>query len=625
MDKKWIVSGLACLLVLCTSCKIPDVYLPDAPEDTQQAGIEEQRPPVLNMPKTNAPQEENPPEPAESEPEPAADAPQTTPEPREGPQTLTAFQTAPVVEESMLPGDYNGLELPVRGATGYTSVSLAMWRVIDDYNTTQGEIATWEQQEAEAAAQRKKEEEEARRLAEQSSQAVPEQPEAPEQQPEAPLPDAAPLAAARTADPVMLLTEEIINPPPPQDNNAVSEPPASGDTTAPVGEAPTEPAEETPAAPSGESSTEPVSNAPAEAGTDTMSDSAAAPAEPQTEEPASFEPPSAEPVEAAPPEPEPESKPAEPRPSDTKRALAVLPAGTPFTILEETDGGWWQIQCTTDYIENGETLRGEVIGWVQHRSCMINLPDVIPSIIYDAVNGYSSRFVSCGKQLDGITGKALYTGAVKNNRLNRKEFMMPVLYAMAPKLCAAQRAALAQGNSLILYEGYRPLDTQLSVSDALRTLMNQDAEVKAAVTGAPWNISWFIATGASNHQHGYAVDVSLARIVAAEKRQTGSCQYLHIGDYDLYQMPTVIHELSRAAATFTTPVGSNSTTAWKSAALAPSMNESAIQLQRYCTNAGLSPLASEWWHFNDLAARSSVLGDLGRGGFEIRVCRSTAP
>lgn len=55
------------------------------------------------------------------------------------------------------------------------------------------------------------------------------------------------------------------------------------------------------------------------------------------------------------------------------------------------------------------------------------------------------------------------------------------------------------------------------------------------------------------------------------------------------------------------------------------MNDPAKGLQGYCTDAELSPLASEWWHFNDLTARSSVLGQLGSGGFTITRCRSIAP
>ena len=55
------------------------------------------------------------------------------------------------------------------------------------------------------------------------------------------------------------------------------------------------------------------------------------------------------------------------------------------------------------------------------------------------------------------------------------------------------------------------------------------------------------------------------------------------------------------------------------------MNEPALGLQRYCTGAGLTPLSSEWWHFNDLETRSQVLDRAGTGGFEIKACLSTAP
>lgn len=44
------------------------------------------------------------------------------------------------------------------------------------------------------------------------------------------------------------------------------------------------------------------------------------------------------------------------------------------------------------------------------------------------------------------------------------------------------------------------------------------------------------------------------------------------------------------------------------------INSEAMLLQQYCTNAGLTPLASEWWHFNDLtcADGSDVTQSVGR-------------
>ena len=81
-------------------------------------------------------------------------------------------------------------------------------------------------------------------------------------------------------------------------------------------------------------------------------------------------------------------------------------------------------------------------------------------------------------------------------------------------------------------------------------------------------------------------------------------------------MPTDIHELSPAAASLAYGVNSKSKTAWKSVPDAGTMNQAALELRGYCVNAGLSPLASEWWHFNDIDAMNAT-GGKGNGQFEI--------
>ncbi len=302
----------------------------------------------------------------------------------------------------------------------------------------------------------------------------------------------------------------------------------------------------------------------------------------------------------------------EPEPDPFEGALAVLEPGTAFTILEEEEG-WWRVSC-----QEGE-------GWVEHLYCMINLPDVIPSMIYDATNSYDSLYRSSGKEIPGVTGESLYPGKADNPRLGREEFMMPVLYSMALKLCQAQQAALAEGNTLVLYEGYRPHSTQQAVYRGLSALSADDPAVEAGLNTSPWSLGWFIAVGYSNHQRGYAVDISLAKVWETERRDCGAYPYLAVSEYSLYDMPTAMHELSRLAVTFTAPVNSHSPAAWRGARLSDTMNEPAQALQRYCTGAGLTPLASEWWHFNDLDTRERVLENQGVGGFSVSQCLSRTP
>lgn len=292
--------------------------------------------------------------------------------------------------------------------------------------------------------------------------------------------------------------------------------------------------------------------------------------------------------------------------------ISELEAGTAFEVLEEV-GDWWYVRTATES------------GWVQHLYCFINLPDVIPSIIYDNTNTYASKFVSSGKMIPGITGEALYDGKAYNMRLGKVSDIVPVLYSMSKKIHLAQQAALEEGNTLVIYEGYRPFFAQKLTVDALTTLAAADPEVMAGINTHPWDTNWFIATSISNHQMGYAIDVTLAKITEQQEFVIGDYTATAVTGCTEYTMPTTIHELSMASATFTGPVKSSSPTAWLQANLADTMNEAAILLQRYCTDAGLTPLASEWWHFNDLDARFATEDNSSKGEYLLDATMGEAP
>lgn len=298
-------------------------------------------------------------------------------------------------------------------------------------------------------------------------------------------------------------------------------------------------------------------------------------------------------------------------PAADSAALAMLPAGTPFTILEES-GGWWQVQTDTG------------VGWVQHDFCLINLPDVLPSIIYQDTNSEASVFRASGVDIPGITGQALYDAASYNARFGTEMYNMAVLYATAKKLAGVQVRALADGYTLVLYEGFRPYDTQIAVAGALEALAMENETVRAGIATDPWSIEWFIATGVSNHQQGYAVDVSLARVTGTETAACGPYAYTRVTGYEELAMPTAMHELSTAAASLERPVASSSLTEWRRVAVASGMNAGALRLRAYCIGAGLTPLASEWWHFNDLD-RLMLVGDSWRGDFTLSENRSEVP
>lgn len=302
------------------------------------------------------------------------------------------------------------------------------------------------------------------------------------------------------------------------------------------------------------------------------------------------------------------------RAGDSSKAarMAVVPAGTPYTILQEGGSYFY------GRLESGQE------GWISKVYTMVNLPDVLPSVVYTPTNSTGSMFKSLGLDIDGITGESMYAGKTFNSRLGREEFMVPVLYGMAKKIAEAQRVALADGNTLVIYEGYRPFATQVAVSSGLEGLMSKNSSVKGAITGKPWGKSWFINTGVSNHQKGFAIDVSLAKVEAMTQIAVGNITVSVVDSWEEYEMPTSMHELSPRAARYTTPVASHSSTAWKKATHAASFNQAAQALESYLTEAGLTPLASEWWHFNDLDSYRAT-GNAGSGGYSITKVLSIVP
>lgn len=290
--------------------------------------------------------------------------------------------------------------------------------------------------------------------------------------------------------------------------------------------------------------------------------------------------------------------------SSKTEKLGTVPAGTVFTILEE-GSSYFRMK-----LQDGN------IGWVSKTYTMVNLPDLIPSIRYNATNSYSALYRSCGKEIPEVTGKAFYEGKTWNAKLGYEEFNVPVLYAMAKKIASAQSAAMADGRTLVIYEGYRPLTVQQAVNKGLGALMTADAAVNKAVAHSGWGKNWFIAKSVSNHQRGFAIDTSLAEVTSLEDVEIDGRTVKIPSSYTEFKMPTEMHERSPAVASLAYGVDSKSATAWKKVPMAGTMNDAAKLLRTYCTNAGMSPLASEWWHFNDLDARTATKA-VGTGGFSI--------
>ena len=294
--------------------------------------------------------------------------------------------------------------------------------------------------------------------------------------------------------------------------------------------------------------------------------------------------------------------------------IADWAPGTAFTVLVAATDDVWQVRD-----ENGTE------GYVENVCCYLNIADVIPSIVLDNTNSYTSAFLSSGKEIPTITGEQLYDAKEYNPRLEREEYMVGCNWRMVQRIYEAQQLALAAGYTLVINEAFRPMDVQLDIAAALQELYDTDPEVKAGIETGPWYIGWFIANRPSTHQMGCAIDTSLAKVTEVTYRLCGDYRYREVTGIAPCVMPTPIHELSAAAVSMTKPFSSTVPDAWKGATPAKSMTDAALRLREFCTAAGMDPIASEWWHFNDLHTKA-VIGDrYPTDAFRLDTCVSEKP
>ena len=248
--------------------------------------------------------------------------------------------------------------------------------------------------------------------------------------------------------------------------------------------------------------------------------------------------------------------------------------GEIFEILGE-NGNNWAINYNESCV------------WVDSTYMAINLKEYIPSITYNITNATASIFKSSGKDIPGLTGEKLYSDEFKT--------FVPATYPFAIKLKRAQEEALTNGDSIVVYEAYRPNSVTKYSSNKFISLLNSDSEVWKNVqystgkSGATytWGYNYFLAPNLSTHNTGCAADVSLKKINGSE-----------------YEMPSAMHELSTAAIKYYSASAAHTESNYS---VGMQASEGAQKLSDYMMNAGgLTDLSSEWWHYQDNACYNTI-------------------
>ena len=251
--------------------------------------------------------------------------------------------------------------------------------------------------------------------------------------------------------------------------------------------------------------------------------------------------------------------------------VEYLEEGQSFLIENEVDG-WWEISSD------------DLSGYVDSSLCLINLPDILPNILYSIVNSTGAIFKSSGYDLPGVSGEVLYSfGKVYNYRLGREEYIVPVSYTFAKKLSRVYQKAKAEGYNLKIYDAYRPKSVSAKIRDSLNSLYSDKESVRTGINvgegGYSWGQGWFLAQSVSAHNFGCAVDVVLV--------ESGT-------NWEL-SMPSPMHELSTLAIKYVNP---NESRVSKQG-YASTMTSAAKKLNELFLDEGLVGLPSEWWHFQD--------------------------
>ena len=250
--------------------------------------------------------------------------------------------------------------------------------------------------------------------------------------------------------------------------------------------------------------------------------------------------------------------------------IGTIPQGYALKVIDMTNKN----NSNNSYVKvkyNGK--EGYINGWLT----LINIPDVMPSVISNITNANASIYKSRKYNLSGITGKDIY-GA------DWKYTMAPIRIDTTKKIQAVSSLALKYGNKLKIYDSFRPWIVQRKIADSVKSswftgkwytiTSDFDSSKNTNGPGATYisdSKGWFIAIASSapsSHNLAKAIDVTL------------------VFSDDNQEIPTQssMHELSGNSIPTKQQVDSN---------------KGELALNYLFTNNGFMFLPSEWWHFED--------------------------
>ena len=229
----------------------------------------------------------------------------------------------------------------------------------------------------------------------------------------------------------------------------------------------------------------------------------------------------------------------------------------------------------------------ETIGYLDNRYVMINLQEYLGELCaYDITNSYSSKYMINKYKIPYVTNTVI--GGYEKVRMADGTYLAPLLYPVAQRLCTAAQTAWEAGYRLKIYDSYRPNRATVMLYSKAEELLEEPVpgEIPNPTEEDPehlltygdvmtdegkYPLNYFLARGASLHNLGIAVDLTI------EKLDTGEEQ----------PMQTSMHDLSYYSMLYRN-------------------NQNAQLLKEFMEGAGFGGLVSEWWHFQDNDIRQEL-------------------
>ena len=240
-------------------------------------------------------------------------------------------------------------------------------------------------------------------------------------------------------------------------------------------------------------------------------------------------------------------------------------------------------------------------GYIDSNYCLINLPEYLGDLcIYNITNSESSRFMVHEYEIPTITGGVV--PGYERVLLRRGQQLVPLLYPVAKRLETAAQSAVTQGYRLKIYDAFRPQKATQALYNKVSALQDQllprDTYTGYSLTDLPqledgqqlgygdlmtnfgrYSLDSLLEASKSRHNRGVALDLTLVEITTGQE----------------LKMQTSVHDVSWYAQ-----VSRN--------------NANAKKLATIMKGAGFESLSTEWWHFHDAQAQSSLKPDHQKNG-----------